>query len=87
MKVPAECEMISGPDVVSDECELTCEPDQFTKVKVDEINIKDGDAAYMIGKSLIVGGSGKALVIAVGDYSLSGAIENAASAETEPTGL
>lgn len=41
----------------------------------------------MIGKSLIVGGSGKALVLAVGDYSLSGAIENAASAESEPTGL
>jgi magnesium-transporting ATPase (P-type) len=87
MKVPADCVMISGQDVLTDESELTGEPDQFTKVKVDDNNIKDGDAAYMIGKSLIVGGSGKALVIAVGDYSLSGAIENAASAETEPTGL
>ena len=87
MKVPADCVMISGQDVLINESELTGEPDQLQKVRVDEDNIKDGESAHMIGKSLIVGGSGKALVLAVGDYSLSGAIENAASAENEPTGL
>ena len=87
MKVPADCVMISGQDVLTDESELTGEPDQMPKVRVDENNIKDGESAHMIGKSLIVGGSGKALVLAVGDYSVSGVIENAASAESEPTGL
>ena len=69
--------MISGQDVKTDESELTGEPDEKEKVRVDEQNSKNGDACYMIGKSLIVGGSGKALVVAVGDYTVSGIIEQA----------
>lgn len=57
------------------------------KVKINEENSKNGDACYMIGKSLIIGGSGKALVVAVGDYSVSGIIEKASSSGSEPTGL
>jgi magnesium-transporting ATPase (P-type) len=80
--------MISGQDVLTDEAELTGEPDQMAKVRVDETNIANGDACHMIGKSLIVGGSGKALVIAVGDYSLSGVIEKSAVAgDPVQTGL
>jgi magnesium-transporting ATPase (P-type) len=87
-RVPADCIMISGQDVLTDEAELTGEPDQMPKVRVDETNIANGDACHMIGKSLIVGGSGKALVIAVGDYSLSGVIEKSAVAgDPVQTGL
>lgn len=87
MRVPADCIMISGQDVLTDEAELTGEPDQMPKVVVDQSNAKDGDACHMIGKSLVVGGSGKALVLAVGDYSLSGVIEKASSADAVQTGL
>jgi len=87
MRVPADCIMISGQDVLTDEAELTGEPDQMPKVVVDANNAKDGDACHMIGKSLVVGGSGKALVLAVGDYSLSGVIEKASSADAVQTGL
>lgn len=41
----------------------------------------------MIGKSLIKTGSGKALVLAVGDHSVSGIIEKKSSGESEPTVL
>jgi len=87
MKVPADMIMISGQDVECDESELTGEPDQKAKVKITDQNSKVGDACYMIGKSLILGGSGKALVVAVGDYSVSGIIEKASSAGSTPTGL
>jgi len=45
------------------------------KVRIDATNSANGDACHLIGKSLVVGGSGKALVIAVGDYTVSGIIE------------
>lgn len=88
MRVPADCIMISGQDVLTDESELTGEPDQMPKFRVDSSNAQNGDACHMIGKSLVVGGSGKALILAVGDYSLSGVIEKASSsAEPVQTGL
>ena len=77
MKVPCDCIMISGQDALTDESELTGEPDQKEKVRIDESNSKTGEACYMIGKSLVVGGKGTALVIAVGDYTVSGIIEKA----------
>jgi len=42
----------------------------------------------MMGKSLIIGGSGTALVIAVGDYTVSGIIEkNSSGGDSQVTGL
>lgn len=41
----------------------------------------------MIGKSLIVKGSGKAVVVAVGDYTVSGEIEKSSGVSSVPTGL
>lgn len=87
MKVPADCIMISGQDVACDESELTGEPDQKLKVRITEQNQMVGDACYMIGKSLVLAGSGKALVVAVGDYTVSGVIEKASTAGSTPTGL
>jgi len=40
-----------------------------------EEGAKDGDACYMFGKSLVVDGSGTAVIVAVGDNSVSGIIE------------
>lgn len=55
---------------------MTGEPDQQPKQTITEENAKVGDSCYMFGKSLIVGGTGSAVVVAVGDYSVSGIIES-----------
>lgn len=75
-KVPCDCLLIQGQDVFCDESELTGEPDYQPKKTMNEENSINGDACYMFGKSLVVGGSGSAVVVAVGDYSVSGIIES-----------
>ena len=75
MKVPADMILISGQDVVCDESELTGESETKEKVRINDQNSKLGEGCYMIGKSLIISGSGKGLVVAVGDYTVSGIIE------------
>lgn len=55
---------------------MTGEPDQCPKVRIDADNARDGASAIMFGKSLVVGGSGTAVVCAVGDHSVSGIIES-----------
>ena len=55
---------------------MTVEPYQCPKVRIDADNARDGASAIMFGKSLVVGGSGTAVVCAVGDHSVSGIIES-----------
>jgi len=55
---------------------LTGEPDYKIKKQLTEENAILGDTCYMFGKSLVVEGSGTAVVVAVGDYSVSGIIES-----------
>lgn len=59
-----------------DEAELTGEPDYKEKHTLTEDNASCGESCYMFGKSLVVEGSGKAVIVAVGDYSVSGIIES-----------
>jgi|TARA_B110000285_G_scaffold168942_1_gene188985 magnesium-transporting ATPase (P-type) len=68
--------LIQGQDVQCDESELTGEPDYKIKKQLTEENSILGDSCYMFGKSLVVEGSGTAVIIAVGDYSVSGIIES-----------
>jgi P-type E1-E2 ATPase len=87
-KCPADCILINGSDVKCDQCELTGEPDFFVKKRVTAENAQNGDHCYMLAKSLIVDGSGTAVVVAVGDYTASGIIEKASSvSESTPTHL
>ena len=73
---------------MTDESELTGEPDQKPKVHLTAENAKEGEACYMFGKSLVVNGSGKAMVVAVGRNSVSGIIEEKSSVgESQPTYL
>ena len=87
-KVPADCLLINGQDVACDQCELTGEPDAFKKTRLTAENAEYGEHNYMFAKSLIVEGSGTAVVVAVGDYSASGIIEKASTvSEATPTHL
>lgn len=79
--------LINGQDVLTDESELTGEPDQLPKHRITDENVKWA-SSYMFGKSLVVGGSGTALVVAVGDNSVSGIIESKSQvSDSEPTHL
>jgi hypothetical protein len=58
---------------------LTGEPFQKPKVAITEEGANLGDACYIFGKSLVVGGSGRCIAVAVGKYSVSGIIEETSS--------
>ena len=85
MKVPADCIMIEGQDVTCIEGELTGEPDAVIKVPLDESNYNSGVMCTMMAKSLIGSGIGKALVVAVGPYTVAGVITEKTQAAPQPT--
>lgn len=75
MKVPADCLIIEGQDVVCIEAELTGEADGIEKTPVNEDNFNlEGTSGTMLAKSLISEGSGIALVLAVGPNTVAGII-------------
>jgi Ca2+-transporting ATPase len=74
MRVPVDCLLIEGQDVVCNESELTGEPDGIEKVVITEKNYNDGGMCTMMAKSLITSGFGKALVVAVGNKTVAGVI-------------
>jgi len=85
MKIPADCILIEGQEFETNESELTGEPDQLSKVALTADNYTDGSVAALLGMSLCVKGFGKAVVIAVGESTVSGAITKATQRENEPT--
>lgn len=85
MKVPADCIMLEGQDVVCVEGELTGEPDGIDKIPVDETNYNTGIMCTMLAKSLIQTGFGKAVVMAVGPNTVAGVITEKTQQESEPT--
>ena len=84
-KVPADLMMIDGQDVLCNQAELTGEPDSLPKTKIDYSNYRDGNECTMIAKSLVEGGVGKAIVMAVGRSTVSGIITEATQGEPEQT--
>lgn len=86
MKLPADCIMVEGQDVVCREAELTGEPDGKPKVVVTEENYTQGAMGTMMAKSEVISGFGKAIVVAVGRNSLAGVIqEKTQEGNQEPT--
>ena len=53
MKVPADCIMIEGQDVICIECDLTGEPDGVEKIPINQNNYKNGVMCTMFAKSLV----------------------------------
>ena len=74
MKMPADCIMIDGQDVVCDEGELTGEPIGVEKMPIDDRNYKLGGHCTLLAKSLVQTGFGTALVLAVGSRTVAGVI-------------
>ena len=85
MKAPADCLVIEGQDIVTLEVELTGEADGIEKIPIDETNYNDGGMCTILAKSKFQSGTGKALVIAVGTYTVSGVISEKSEVESNPT--
>jgi magnesium-transporting ATPase (P-type) len=83
MNVPADMIMVDGQDVECTETELTGEPDGVKKVALDSENYKDGVMCTMLAKSQIADGQGKALVTAVGTYTVAGIISEKTAEDSE----
>lgn len=85
MKVPADCIVLEGQDIVCDEGELTGEPIGIEKIAITAENYNDGGMATMLAKSLVQSGTGRALILAVGPQSVAGVITEKTQTKTEAT--
>lgn len=86
-KLPADGVMIEGKDVKCVEADLTGEPDEFIKLRVDESHVGDGGVSgVLMAKTTCVSGEGKAIITAVGLNTSSGSIDSS-SAQKEDTDL
>lgn len=86
MKIPADSIIISGQDVKCIEGELTGEPNDLDKIPVTQDNYNKVDiTATLLAKSLVSSGSGIALVLAVGPYSVAGVITEKTQGGTKKT--
>jgi magnesium-transporting ATPase (P-type) len=85
MKVPADAIVLEGQDIVCDEGELTGEPMGIMKEPITEHNYNQGGMCTMLAKSLIQSGTGRALILAVGPYSVAGVITEKTQTVSEPT--
>jgi P-type E1-E2 ATPase len=72
MKVPADMIMISGQDLACVEADLTGEPDEQIKTFITEDNMQD--IGVLLAKSLVISGTGTAMVITVGPHTAAGKI-------------
>ena len=87
MKIPADCVLVDGTDVATDESAMTGEPEQVEKHFVCEANYIHNPAPFLLAKTLVVSGQGIALVCAVGVNTRSGMAEEKLNIEEEITPL
>lgn len=77
--------MISGQDLSCVEADLTGEPDEQIKTFITDENMQD--IGVLLAKSLVISGTGTALVITVGPNTAAGKITEQTQTENESTHL
>jgi len=87
MRIPADCVLIDGTDIATDESAMTGEPEQVEKAAVTQHNYMHNPNPFLIGKTLVESGQGLALVCAVGVNTRSGMAEEKLNIEEEMTPL
>lgn len=87
MRIPADCVLISGTDIAADESAMTGEPDASEKQAVDEKSYHLNPNPFLLAKTLVEVGQGKALVCAVGTHTRSGMAEEKLNIEEDETPL
>lgn len=58
MRIPADCILVSGTDVATDESAMTGEPEQVEKSPVTDSTYQHNPSPFLIGKTLVVSGQG-----------------------------
>jgi magnesium-transporting ATPase (P-type) len=70
MKVPADCLLFEGMDVLIDEVTYNDGRDKMVKKSVSTgKNHRDNPDPFLLSQSLVISGSGRAIVCAVGKHS------------------
>jgi len=87
MRIPADCVLVEGTDVATDESAMTGEPEQVEKAPVTEGNFVHNPCPFLLGNTLVVSGQGLAVVGAVGVNTRSGMAESKLNIEEEVTPL
>jgi P-type Ca2+ transporter type 2B len=87
MRIPADCVLISGTDIACDESAMTGEPDASEKTGLDEHSYSLNPNPFLLAKTLVETGQGKALVCAVGVNTRSGMAEEKLNIEEDETPL
>jgi len=86
-QLPADCVLISGSDVTTDESNLTGEPEHVNKECLTEANMNSNPNCFMLAQSLVMSGKGSAMVAAVGVNTQQGKAEEKMNIEDEQTPL
>ena len=56
MKVPADCVLISGTDISTDESPMTGEPDHVEKTPLTEASYASNPNPFLLAKTLVASG-------------------------------
>jgi P-type E1-E2 ATPase len=86
-RIPADCLLIESTDFAADESSMTGEPEQVEKSAVTQKNFEHNPSPFLLGNTLVVSGSGSAIVCAVGVNTRSGMAEEKLNIEEEETPL
>lgn len=87
MRIPADCILLDGIDVSTDESAMTGEPDQMEKSAVTAQNYEHNPDPFLLGKTLVCQGQGLAMVCCVGTNTRSGMAEEKLQTEEDQTPL
>jgi len=85
MKLPADSIVIRGIDIQADESSMTGEPDEMAKFAITEDNFEHNPSPFLMAKTMLTKGEGKALVVCVGMNTFAGKIEEKLHLEDEAT--
>ena len=70
--VPADCILVEGQDLATNEAQLTGEPEAMLKEALNNENYRHDPCPFLLQGSLVEDGTGKAIVLAVGDNTNQG---------------
>jgi P-type E1-E2 ATPase len=56
MKIPADCILITGTDIATDESAMTGEPEQVEKAPVTDANYNHNPNPFLLAKTLVESG-------------------------------
>lgn len=82
MKIPADCVLFEGMDIITNELIYNDNREKISKKSCSNgKNHRDNPDPFLLSQSLVIGGSGRAVVCALGKHSQ---LEKAYASQNEP---